>query len=413
MITFTYEEKDARQGIQQHVAELEACLSNFINLNDSQREDYLSTTYAEKIIAIASLIDELTPEHNKQLSHDSSALKRLAKRSGNHDNFDPRYVQEFKGTWAEKPNVNAKINQKLEDIASALDILPTKRARFILWNSIKYLAGKDSDKYTARVEQFNKSNIEELIKLSEKPFDYAEAPFEAKMNGFCTPVAKNGKVHGLFSREQFELFLLQQQAYAHMESFARAADGIEYFNPADLNEKLSEKFKFSIRGVYSDGALEQFEHSIDERLFSSLFINYAFKNAVKTKTSLKLNGKGRDLFLSDSVFLGGKISIEDAGDWALGYAGITDCDIKIEKAGDWALEYATIKDRDIKIDNVGDSALGDAKMNGGFLNVGGVGNNFGIGADILVDRYEFGKDCAFTGRINVGEEAEINGVYRQ
>ena len=505
MITIAYQEKDFLRGIQQNISELESYLSNFISLDNSRRKEYLSTTYASKLSAIASLISGLTQENNKQLFHDYSALRHLLRRSDKYSKFDPRYAQEFNGTWAEKPSVEAKINQKLEDISSALGVPSTEKARFILWNSIRYLAGKDSDEYVLRMEKFEGSKIEELVKTSEKPFDYAESPFEAEMNGFCTPVAREGKMHGLFSREQFEIYLLQRQAYEHMGIFAKAVEGgIEYSNPKDLNDKLSGKFSFSVKGMYSDESLQRLEHSLDEGIFSSLLVNYLFKNAVRMKTSLRFNGKGNDLFLSGAVLSGGKIKIESVGDWALGDAKITNCDVEIREAGDlalysatitnsdveigsagdwalryakvtncdvkigsvgdwalesatvtncdveigmvkygalysatitncdveigsagsWALESATITNCDVEIGSVGDWALRDAKvtncdveigsagdwalrcatMQGGSLKVDKAGNNFGAYANISINKYEFGKDCVFNGRIKLLEE---------
>ena len=425
MITIAYQEKDFLRGIQQNISELESYLSNFISLDNSRRKEYLSTTYASKLSAIASLISGLTQENNKQLFHDYSALRHLLRRSDKYSKFDPRYAQEFNGTWAEKPSVEAKINQKLEDISSALGVPSTEKARFILWNSIRYLAGKDSDEYVLRMEKFEGSKIEELVKTSEKPFDYAESPFEAEMNGFCTPVAREGKMHGLFSREQFEIYLLQRQAYEHMGIFAKAVEGgIEYFNPSDLNKKLSGKFSFSVNGMYSDYTLEQFENSLDEGIFSSLLINYLFKNAVRMKNSLKFKGKGRDLFLSGVVLSGGEIGIGSAGIWALESAAVTNCDVEIGNVGDWALEYATVTNSDIDIGKAGDGALesatvtnsdveigkaGDlalynAAMQGGSLKVDKAGNNFGAYANISINKYEFGKDCVFNGRIKLLEE---------
>src|SRR3989338_7904371 len=482
MITITYQEKDFLRGIQQNISELESYLSNFISLDNSRRKEYLSTTYASKLSAIASLISGLTQENNKQLFHDYSALRHLLRRSDKYSKFDPRYAQEFNGTWAEKPSVEAKINQKLEDISSALGVPSTEKARFILWNSIRYLAGKDSDEYVLRMEKFEGSKIEELVKTSEKPFDYAESPFEAEMNGFCTPVAREGKVHGLFSREQFEIYLIQRQAYEHMGIFAKAVEGgIEYSNPKDLNDKLSGKFSFSVKGMYSDYTLEQFENSLDEGIFSSLLINYLFKNAVRMKNSLKFKGKGRDLFLSGVVLSGGEIGIGSAGDWALESATVTNCDVEIGSAGDWALESATVTNCDVEIGSAGDWALGDAKvtncdveigsaggralesatitncdveigsagdwalesatitncdveigsagdwaleyatitnsdveireagdgalynaaMQSGSLKVDKAGSNFGAYANISVNKYEFGKDCIFKGKIKV------------
>src|SRR3989338_2001011 len=371
MITITYQEKDFLRGIQQNISELESYLSNFISLDNSRRKEYLSTTYASKLSAIASLISGLTQENNKQLFHDYSALRHLLRRSDKYSKFDPRYAQEFNGTLAEKPSVEAKINQKLEDISSALGVPSTEKARFILWNSIRYLAGKDSDEYVLRMEKFEGSKIEELVKTSEKPFDYAESPFEAEMNGFCTPVAREGKMHGLFSREQFEIYLLQRQAYKHMGRFAKAVEGgIEYSNPKDLNDKLSEKFSFSVKGMYSDESLQRLEHSLDEGIFSSLLVNYLFKNAVRMKNSLKFKGKGRDLFLSGVVLSGGEIGIGSAGDWALGSAAITNCDVEIGGAGggalgsggDWGLESATVTNSDVEIREAADRALGSATI---------------------------------------------------
>src|SRR3989338_4673477 len=482
MITITYQEKDFLRGIQQNISELESYLSNFISLDNSRRKEYLSTTYASKLSAIASLISGLTQENNKQLFNDYSALRHLLRRSDKYSKFDPRYAQEFNGTWAEKPSVEAKINQKLEDISSALGVPSTEKARFILWNSIRYLAGKDSDEYVLRMEKFEGSKIEELVKTSEKPFDYAESPFEAEMNGFCTPVAREGKMHGLFSREQFEIYLLQRQAYKHMGIFAKAVEGgIEYSSPGDLNKKLSGKFSFSVKGMYSDESLQRLEHSLDEGIFSYLLINYLFKNAVRMKTSLRFNGKGNDLFLSGAVLSGGKIKIESVGDWALESAAITNCDVEIGSAGDGALgsaavtncdveigsaegralEYATVTNSDVEIGeagdralysaaitncdveignvgdgafesaaitnsdveireagdralysaaitncdveigNVGDGALRCATMRGGSLKVDKAGNNFGASANISVNKYEFGKDCIFKGKIKV------------
>src|SRR3989344_543324 len=524
MITITYQEKDFLRGIQQNISELESYLSNFISLDNSRRKEYLSTTYASKLSAIASLISGLTQENNKQLFHDYSALRHLLRRSDKYSKFDPRYAQEFNGTWAEKPSVEAKINQKLEDISSALGVPSTEKARFILWNSIRYLAGKDSDEYVLRMEKFEGSKIEELVKTSEKPFDYAESPFEAEMNGFCTPVAREGKVHGLFSREQFEIYLLQRQAYEHMGIYAKAVEGgIEYSSPGDLNKKLSGKFSFSVKGMYSDESLQRLEHSLDEGIFSSLLVNYLFKNAVRMKNSLKFKGKGRDLFLSGVVLSGGEIKIESVGDWALGdakvtncdveigsagdwalesatvtncdveigmvkygalysatvtnsdveigsagdlalesaaitncdveireagdwalkyaaitnsdveigsagdlalesaaitncdveireagdwalkYAAITNCDVEIREAGDWALKYAAITNSDVEIGSAGDWALRCATMRGGSLKVDKARNNFGAYANISVNKYEFGKDCVFNGRIKLLE----------
>ena len=445
MITIAYQEKDFLRGIQQNISELESYLSNFISLDNSRRKEYLSTTYASKLSAIASLISGLTQENNKQLFHDYSALRHLLRRSDKYSKFDPRYAQEFNGTWAEKPSVEAKINQKLEDISSALGVPSTEKARFILWNSIRYLAGKDSDEYVLRMEKFEGSKIEELVKTSEKPFDYAESPFEAEMNGFCTPVAREGKMHGLFSREQFEIYLLQRQAYEHMGIFAKAVEGgVEYSNPKDLNDKLSGKFSFSVKGMYSDYTLEQFENSLDEGIFSSLLVNYLFKNAVRMKNSLKFKGKGRDLFLSGVVLSGGEIGIgsagdlalesaaitncdveiREAGDWALRDAKVTNCDVEIGSAGDWALESATvtncdveigmvkygalynaaITNCDVEIESAGDLALRYTTMQGGSLKVDKAGNNFGASANISVNKYEFGKDCVFNGRIKLLEE---------
>src|SRR3989344_4637851 len=373
MITITYQEKDFLRGIQQNISELESYLSNFISLDNSRRKEYLSTTYASKLSAIASLISGLTQENNKQLFHDYSALRHLLRRSDKYSKFDPRYAQEFNGTWAEKPSVEAKINQKLEDISSALGVPSTEKARFILWNSIRYLAGKDSDEYVLRMEKFEGSKIEELVKTSEKPFDYAESPFEAEMNGFCTPVAREGKMHGLFSREQFEIYLLQRQAYEHMGIFAKAVEGgIEYSSPGDLNKKLSGKFSFSVKGMYSDYTLEQFENSLDEGIFSSLLVNYLFKNAVRMKTSLRFNGKGNDLFLSGAVLSGGKIKIESVGDWALGDAKVTNCDVEIGSAGDWALRYAAITNCDVEIGDVEDRALYNAAITNSDVEIGDV-----------------------------------------
>ena len=462
MITIAYQEKDFLRGIQQNISELESYLSNFISLDNSRRKEYLSTTYASKLSAIASLISGLTQENNKQLFHDYSALRHLLRRSDKYSKFDPRYAQEFNGTWAEKPSVEAKINQKLEDISSALGVPSTEKARFILWNSIRYLAGKDSDEYVLRMEKFEGSKIEELVKTSEKPFDYAESPFEAEMNGFCTPVAREGKMHGLFSREQFEIYLLQRQAYEHMGIFAKAVEGgIEYSNPKDLNDKLSGKFSFSVKGMYSDESLQRLEHSLDEGIFSSLLINYLFKNAVRMKNSLKFKGKGRDLFLSGVVLSGGEIGIgsagdlalesaaitncdveiREAGDWALRDAKVTNCDVEIGSAGDWALESATVTNCDVEIGMVkygalysatitncdveigsagiwalgwakvtncdveireaGDGALYNAAMQSGSLKVDKAGSNFGAYANISVNKYEFGKDCIFKGKIKV------------
>jgi len=465
MITITYQEKDFLRGIQQNISELESYLSNFISLDNSRRKEYLSTTYASKLSAIASLISGLTQENNKQLFHDYSALRHLLRRSDKYSKFDPRYAQEFNGTWAEKPSVEAKINQKLEDISSALGVPSTEKARFILWNSIRYLAGKDSDEYVLRMEKFEGSKIEELVKTSEKPFDYAESPFEAEMNGFCTPVAREGKMHGLFSREQFEIYLLQRQAYEHMGIFAKAVEGgIEYSSPGDLNKKLSGKFSFSVKGMYSDYTLEQFENSLDKGIFSSLLVNYLFKNAVRMKTSLRFKGKGNDLFLSGAVLSGGEIGIGSAGIWALESAAVTNCDVEIGNVGDWALEYATVTNSDIDIGKAGDGALSNATvtncdveigmvkygalysatitnsdidigkagdralsnaaitnsdidigkagawalynaaMQGGSLKVDKAGNNFGAYANISINKYEFGKDCVFNGRIKLLEE---------
>src|SRR3989344_5852522 len=275
------------------------------------------------------------------------------------------------------------------------------------------------------MEKFEGSKIEELVKTSEKPFDYAESPFEAEMNGFCTPVAREGKMHGLFSREQFEIYLLQRQAYKHMGIFAKAVEGgIEYSSPGDLNKKLSGKFSFSVKGMYSDESLQRLEHSLDEGIFSSLLINYLFKNAVRMKNSLKFKGKGRDLFLSGVVLSGGEIGIGSAGDLALESAAITNCDVEIREAGDWALRDAKVTNCDVEIGSVGDWALRDAKvtncdveigsagdwalrcatMQGGSLKVDKAGNNFGASANISVNKYEFGKDCVFNGRIKLLEE---------
>src|SRR3990167_3665172 len=375
MITITYQEKDFLRGIQQNISELESYLSNFISLDNSRRKEYLSTTYASKLSAIASLISGLTQENNKQLFNDYSALRHLLRRSDKYSKFDPRYAQEFNGTWAEKPSVEAKINQKLEDISSALGVPSTEKARFILWNSIRYLAGKDSDEYVLRMEKFEGSKIEELVKTSEKPFDYAESPFEAEMNGFCTPVAREGKVHGLFSREQFEIYLLQRQAYEHMGIFAKAVEGgIEYFNPKDLNDKLSGKFSFSVKGMYSDESLQRLEHSLDEGIFSSLLINYLFKNAVRMKSSLKFKGKGRDLFLSGVVLSGGEIKIESVGDWALYSATITNSDVEIGSVGDWALRDAKVTNCDVEIGSVGDWALYNTKITNCDVEIGSEGD---------------------------------------
>src|SRR3989338_6895891 len=248
-------------------------------------------------------------------------------------------------------------------------------------------------------------------------------------------------VHGLFSREQFEIYLLQRQAYEHMGIFAKAVEGgIEYFNPKDLNDKLSGKFSFSVKGMYSDESLQRLEHSLDEGIFSSLLINYLFKNAVRMKSSLKFKGKGRDLFLSGVVLSGGKIKIESVGDWALESATVTNCDVEIGSAGDlalysatiinsdveigsagnWALESATvtncdveigmvkygalynaaITNCDVEIESAGDLALRYTTMQGGSLKVDKAGNNFGASANISVNKYEFGKDCIFEGKIN-------------
>src|SRR3989344_3061743 len=392
MITITYQEKDFLRGIQQNISELESYLSNFISLDNSRRKEYLSTTYASKLSAIASLISGLTQENNKQLFHDYSALRHLLRRSDKYSKFDPRYAQEFNGTWAEKPSVEAKINQKLEDISSALGVPSTEKARFILWNSIRYLAGKDSDEYVLRMEKFEGSKIEELVKTSEKPFDYAESPFEAEMNGFCTPVAREGKMHGLFSREQFEIYLLQRQAYEHMGIFAKAVEGgIEYSNPKDLNDKLSGKFSFSVKGMYSDESLQRLEHSLDEGIFSSLLVNYLFKNAVRMKNSLKFKGKGRDLFLSGVVLSGGKIKIESVGDWALGDAKVTNCDVEIGNVGDWALEYATVTNCDVEIREAGDRALYSATITNSDVEIREAGDRALYSATITNSDIDIGK----------------------
>src|SRR3990167_7394759 len=126
--------------------------------------------------------------------------------------------------------------------------------------------------------------------------------------------------------------------------------------------------------MYSVESLQRLEHSLDEGIFSSLLVNYLFKNAVRMKNSLKFKGKGRDLFLSGVVLSGGKIKIESVGDWALGDAKVTNCDVEIGNVGDWVLYGATITNSDVEIGSAGIWALGSAKVTNCDVEIGNVGD---------------------------------------
>ena len=95
------------------------------------------------------------------------------------------------------------------------------------------------------------------------------------------------------------------------------------------------------------------------------------------------------------------VEIREAGDGALSNATVTNSDIDIGKAGDRALGWAKVTNCDVEIREAGDGALYNAAMQSGSLKVDKAGSNFGAYANISVNKYEFGKDCIFKGKIKV------------
>src|SRR3989344_2252812 len=440
MISFYYSEEKTEENAKRNLKELSDVFSNFDSFDEEAKENYIANEYIAKITAIASHLHELK---SHSASKDIAILSRLLKMSKKYNNFDPRYVQEFSGKWSEKIDIHSKIAQKLEDILQALKITNTKEAKFVLFNSLKYLGfcqrreylektnnkkelleleKEQIDVFAKRKEKADDDNLEALIELSKKPFDDLEMPFNGNMHGFCRVFADNeNKILAKFTREEFERYLLMKQYDLNAEKLAN--EEIVYANPKELFSKLEKQVE--IKGEYSDDAVISLEKTLSSNIYDSFFIREALKNARRTRTKLSLDGKKRDGFLAGTELFANKIELKDVGNDALRYgkykirelivekagdlfghsAEFNANKIIVEKAGNWFGYGSEFNANKIELKNVGNDALTHGKYKIRELIVEKAGDWFGYRAEFNVKTHKFGEKVKFYGKITeLGED---------
>jgi hypothetical protein len=248
MLEFYYSREIVEKNTKENIEDLVTIFSNFYKFNKKERERYLYENYVPKIVAIASNLKELK---DKDGYRDVKVLERLLRRSSEYDDFDPRYVQKYSN---ERPDVKAEINERLEKILKKLNINACNEARFVLFNALKYLAGKDIDKFKIREKEYKKEKLiwklfpkrkeKELSELLQKPLDYVILPFEPDLEGLAEPFAKNKKVYARLRKEKLENYLkriierrLEEEIFDLMEG--------EY--EPDSPEKFKEDLQYILK----------------------------------------------------------------------------------------------------------------------------------------------------------------------
>ena len=93
-------------AVKRNIESLTSVFSRFNEYSEESKAAFLNKNYAAGIVAIASNLDSMFKSHEGMKQFE--ALSRLLRASNKYDNFDPRYLSEFKA----KPRISWTLAQE-------------------------------------------------------------------------------------------------------------------------------------------------------------------------------------------------------------------------------------------------------------------------------------------------------------
>jgi len=347
------------QGIKRNIDSLVSVFSNFNNYSSDGKEKIINSNYVKGIVAVASNLDSMFEIYGDEMKR-FRAVSRLIRASGEYDNFNPRYLSEFKTKVSDKLDVNSKVNQRLYDLEKRLGVEDSGIARFILLNALKYHAGKDVDKFELREVKRGDVGLDELLSVLHEDFDYFHALFQADMDKYCEVYAKDGCVRARFDRVGLEEYVLEKEFRENLRLFAKELE-ISYDRILNLRNEVK------IKGNYSDKAVNNYFNKHNYGMFGEIFATKAFELCFRTKTDYEFKELNDYAFCGFDLKCGNFIVKGDVGE-GFGYKSkINAGDMSFnERVGERFGSYGTI--------NAGDMGFGKS-----------VGWEFGEGGEIIVD----------------------------
>ena len=401
--TFTYSKENKEKvenQLRNNVKDLVAAFSNYDFFSEEQRTEHLHLDYKAKISGIASHLDVLA-EQDERLK-DVKVLERFYKKSNEFDNFDLRYNSEYSGKWNEKIDVKSKINQKILDLEKILKIENSPEARFVLLNSIKYLAKKDSDNFILRKVNSSAKTLEELSKELKKDFDVIELPYNENIEGnaYFTPKSEEPRVR--LKRKDVEVYFLKElrkkiiTAIGNIENKEGKIEEIYAFLNSEINKNI---VNYDLKNI-SDESLEEFSKTLGKSSTDVLIFNNLLNEVKRTKMDFETNAKlgsgvlyKSKIFARDIVFnevkdyfmleseseIEGDVKVNNARDcFMLESESEIGGDVNVNNARNWFMEKSKSKIRgDVNVDNAGDWFMGKSESEiGGDVNVDNAGDDF-------------------------------------
>ncbi|MEM4325926.1 MAG: hypothetical protein QXU40_01345 [Candidatus Pacearchaeota archaeon] len=328
MLTLQYSEEEVKKQLRQNVSELANTLSNYDLFSEEERIEHTNSKYISGIVGIASHLDVLGKYTGLK---DVRVLERLFRVSPKLDNFDPRYISEYSSKWNEKPDVQAKINQKIIDLENILKIEDNPQSRFILLNAIKYLAGKDVDSFVLRKVKSNAKKLKEIANELKKDFDVIDIPYNANIEGDGYFDEKSNEFRIRLPRKEFEIYFLSELRKNIAKSFKGfvRGEGIDIYISPGYNKdeivKIVNNIKRYIRSYnikVSDESVELFlKKYCGNSPFEGLLFNQLFNIAKRTKLDFNADKDIYWLFFEQKGLYARNFNANGNGDWRFGWAG--------------------------------------------------------------------------------------------
>ena len=381
MLTLTYNEKSVQDQLRRNVQDLAGAFASYDCFSEEQRTEHLCLQYKAKITGIASHLEALS--ENDDGLKDARVLERFYRRFSRLDDFDPRYGSEYSTKWNVRPDVQAKINQKIIDLEEKLGINDSPESRFVLLQACKLLAGKDVDKFVLRKVWSSARTLEEIAKELGRDFDVIDMPYNANING--EPYFYREEARVRLKRKDFEVYFLSELRKKVIKSVKKRIGNVAIKGGIyEIYNSLNIKIKNYIKGYelenISDESLEMFLQTLGKTAFEGLLFNNLFNKCRRTKIDLKADKNIDALFHKQNGLYGRDLKIDGDGVWRLDNAsGISaGRDLNASGDGDDRLYGARgiSAGRDLKIDGDGDGRLYQAIgiSAGRDLNANGKGN---------------------------------------
>jgi len=302
MIEVESRKNEVETHTRKRVNDLTSMFSMYDLINEDEREEHLQEVYVPAVTEIASNLDVLSKEDAKYKSV-KEALSYL-KRNKGLNTFDPRYLSSYSTKWSEKPDKESKVNQRLIDIESELKLEDIPEARFVLLNSLRYLAGKEIDVFELRVHESYERGFVDLIDELEHNFDVITLPFNLKQKKKVSTKKKKGPLLSRFTRREFEGYILKrfrkdvigdENGYLNQFSFEHWEDRVENYEDEDYNDL--EEFCNLFDGRISDESFEDFASNYKKYAIDVALFNKLFWTCKRTKEDLRIVDGNRGHFL--------------------------------------------------------------------------------------------------------------------